>query len=99
MAEHFTEAEVVKALKDRRELFRSQSAMARAIGVTPPHLSRIMSGQKKPYGKVLAFLGLKSETAYVPDDGCAFCPVDGACRENPICPWPCKKLIPTRTGR
>ena len=22
----------------------------------------------------------------------AFCPVDGFCERQPICPWPCKKL-------
>ena len=63
--EHFTQQDVVEHLKQERGSYRSERQLARAIGVSPSHLNRIMRGEKPPYGRVLKWLGYKAITSYV----------------------------------
>lgn len=65
MAEYFTAKEVVEHLRQEAGSYRSEAELARAIGVSRSHLNRIMRGEKKPYGRVLHWLGYKPAQVYV----------------------------------
>lgn len=47
-----------------RDLRFSQNALARRIGITNGHLSRVLSGEKEPGEKVAGWLGYNVVTRY-----------------------------------
>lgn len=60
-----TEDDMRKQLRDLIEaLETSQNGLARRMGVSNSHLSRVLSGEKAAGDKVLSWLGLKPVTRY-----------------------------------
>ena len=62
--EFFTAKEVHETLLDARKDFRSDAELARAIGVSRSHFSRVMRKEKPIDGKVLRWLGFRRVVAY-----------------------------------
>ena len=54
------ESTVIELLK-RKQGDRSQSDLARELGMTPQYVSEVLKGQKPPSDRILEYLGLKRE--------------------------------------
>lgn len=51
-------------VKGFKQLGVSQNGVARRMGITNGHLSRVLRGEKEPGEKVLSWLGMESVTFY-----------------------------------
>jgi len=61
-----TAKELLFDLRFRLKYFyRNQSELARAIGISRAHMSRVVRGKKPIDGRVLSWLGYKVITVYV----------------------------------
>ena len=47
---------------------RNDASLARRIGISRSHMSRLLDGKAKPGKKVLDYLGLKAVVIYVDND-------------------------------
>lgn len=54
------ESTVVELLK-KKQGARTQSDLARDLGMTPQYVSEVLKGQKPPSDRILEYLGLKRE--------------------------------------
>jgi hypothetical protein len=62
-----TEDEVVGRLKFVCNFAGSQSAVAKAIGISASGLNAVIRGKRKPHPCILKYLGLKKVTMYAED--------------------------------
>jgi transcriptional regulator with XRE-family HTH domain len=58
------EKQLLRMLRERVKVYKNQSELARAIGISRSHMSRVVRGDKPIDGRVLAWLGYRAVTVY-----------------------------------
>ena len=56
------EKEVLKLIRDKIKNFKLLKQAAYDCGVTPSYMTQVRKGHRPPYGKVLAWVGVKKTT-------------------------------------
>ena len=64
----FSQKDVQDALNHIVPLFGNASGLAKEIGISRGHMSRLLSGDVRPGKKVLDYLDLKICVVYVPNN-------------------------------
>ena len=61
---YFSVKDVVNDLRQVACSYHSNAELARAIGVTRSHFSRVIRGEKNPDGKILKWLGYRKAVLF-----------------------------------
>ena len=64
MSDHLTQDQVVACLRAIVKT-RTQSSLAKEIGVSRSFLNQVIKGTLPPTGKILDHLGLRAQTVYI----------------------------------